>query len=80
MVDFVYISLDEQNTHKAWTQFLDKEQIPWRALSVEDVTKLRQDYKVPVIPYSYLVSPSGSFQRLDIRNDEDLRKLENIQL
>lgn len=80
VVDFVYISLDEQNTHKAWTQFLDKEQIPWRALSVEDVTKLRQDYIVPVIPYSYLVSPSGSFQRLDIRNDEDLKKLENIQL
>lgn len=80
VIDFVYISLDEEKTRNSWKQLLDKEQIPWRALSVNDVTKVRQDYKVPVIPYSYLVSPSGSFQRLDIRNDEDLKKLENIQL
>lgn len=80
VIDFVYISLDEEKTRNSWKQLLDKEQIPWRTLSVDNVTKVRQDYKVPVIPYSYLVSPSGSFQRLDIRNDRDLKKLENIRL
>ena len=32
VMDFVYISLDEQKTQNAWKQLLEKEQIPWRAL------------------------------------------------
>jgi thiol-disulfide isomerase/thioredoxin len=75
-----YVSLDEENTVKNWTQLMQKESIPWRSLLAKnDIEKIKKKYFVLTIPHAILVYPRGlKAEILDIRLDKDYKKLTKL--
>lgn len=79
-LDIIYISIDEEATQKGWTDYMIKEQVPWRSLLAKDMTtEVRNRYYVKWIPYSILVYPNGEKQVVDIRKDADREILYNLE-
>lgn len=75
-MEVVYVSIDEAKSVNAWKEVLKKEQIPWRSvMAFEDVNSVRDQYMVPHIPYSILVSPDGTMEPMDVREDSIKEKL-----
>ena len=77
-IDFVYVSLDEAKTQESWKKMLQEQQIGWQSFFIEDLKQIQEQYQVPSIPYSYLVEPNGFFKRVDLRDDKDLKEIENL--
>lgn len=82
ILDIVYVTLDTPDRLPAWNQLLEKEKIFWRSLTVgERINEIREKYKVFAIPYSYLIYPGKTkAERVDIRDEEDKLKIENLKL
>lgn len=82
ILDIVYVTLDEPVRLLAWNQLVEKEEIPWRSLTVDgNINGIRDKYKVRAIPYSYLIYPQKKkADKVDIRKAEDKLKMENLKL
>lgn len=75
-VDFVTISIDDNNTIDKWKEFVRKEKLPWRSLlAYKDINGIRGKYYVPHIPHIILVHPDGNFEPLNLWEDKDVKKL-----
>lgn len=75
-VDFVTISIDEENSVKQWQEFVIKENIPWRSLlAYKDIDGIRKKYYVPHIPHTILVHPDKSFQPFSLWEENDINKM-----
>lgn len=73
-INMTYISLDEPDSRPQWYELLEKEQIPWRSMTVEGnltVRQVRDNYSVTGIPNMTLILPDKSRKVIDLRNDED---------
>lgn len=75
-VDFVTISIDEENSVKQWQEFVIKENIPWRSLlAYKDIDGIRKKYYVPHIPYTILVHPDRNFEPFSLWEENDINKM-----
>lgn len=79
-IDFVYVSIDQPQTKEAWRKLLIKEQIPWRSLSTNGDSSIFRRYRFAGIPCTFLIYPDGHFKKLDVRDEMDLKALENVHL
>lgn len=73
-INMTYISLDEPDSRPQWYELMEKEQIPWRSMTVEGnltVRQVRDNYMVTGIPNMTLVLPDKSRKVIDLRNDAD---------
>lgn len=80
VLNIVYVTLDEPRYLPAWQKFIKEKSIPWRSLSVDGkIDEIREKYKVPSIPYSFLIYPRKmKVERVEIRDEEDKVKIETL--
>lgn len=72
------ISLDDLAGILAFKNLLIHKNIPWRSLyAYEDIKKIKEKYFIETIPHSILVYPNLNMEVLDVRNQEDYKKLYN---
>jgi thiol-disulfide isomerase/thioredoxin len=78
-LDMVYVSIDEKETVANWKKMMIDQHIPWRSLlAVDKVKEIKEKYFVEGIPYSILVYPGGSMEKIDVRQKESVDKLNKI--
>ncbi len=73
-INMTYVSLDEPDSRSQWYELVEKEQIPWRCMAVEDnltVRQVRDNYSVTAIPNMTLVLPDKTRKVIDLRNEAD---------
>jgi thiol-disulfide isomerase/thioredoxin len=74
-----YISIDKQETVEPWKNLMKEEQIPWRSLlAADNKDEISKIYFVESIPLTYLIYPDGSFEKFDVRDEENRQKLYKI--
>ncbi|MFT4071632.1 MAG: thioredoxin family protein [Dysgonamonadaceae bacterium] len=69
-IEFVYLSVDETETLPGWSDFLQKEKIPWRSLLLYKHPEVRNKYNITAIPTALLISPSGKAETIKINSEE----------
>jgi thiol-disulfide isomerase/thioredoxin len=75
-VIFTYVNLDNESGVKNFKQIIKRHEIPWRSLyAYNDLTKVINLYVANAIPLNLLVSPDGSYERIDVRKKEDVKKI-----
>lgn len=71
-----YISLDEENTVSSFQKLIHEKSIPWRTLfAFKNVQKVEDEYFIDGIPHCILVYPNGEVENIEIRDDEQLKRL-----
>lgn len=75
-VNFTYISIDDQKDIRRFQDLLIKYEVTWRTLyAYKDLEKVKELYFVVGIPHSLLIYPDGHMEVMDIRNEENQKKL-----
>lgn len=78
-VSLVYISMDDTTTIGAWKKLMVSKEITWRSVfAAYNLNKIKQQFFNPPLPDILMVYPNGTFDKIDIRIDEDLRKLYQV--
>lgn len=78
-LDITYISLDEGDEGAFFRRLIYKEKIPWRTLlAYEDIKNIEDKYFVVGIPHCILVYPSQTWEMIEIRDNEQLKKLYSL--
>lgn len=75
-LDMLYISIDRSDLIEKWNEILVKYEIPWRSyFSYNIESGILQKYMLYSVPSSFLVYPDFTFEKIDIRKQEDKDKL-----
>lgn len=78
-LNMVYISMDKPETVENWKELMVKKEIPWRSVLAGDKTnEVEQNYTVQTIPLVLLVKPNGTYEPVELNNQNDLDKFCNI--
>ncbi|MEY8685243.1 TlpA family protein disulfide reductase [Bacteroides sp. AN502(2024)] len=78
-LDITYISLDEENEGASFQQLIYKEKIPWRTLlAYKDIKNIEDKYFVVGVPHCILVYPNQTWEFIEIRDNEQLKKLYSL--
>lgn len=71
-LDIVYISMDEPATVGNWAKLMEDESIPWNSfMAATQMDAVKQLFPGIVYPTSFLVSPDGSFIRVEVRKEKE---------
>jgi len=66
------ISIDEQKDVANWLKLMEEQQIPWLYyLSYKQVEQVMDVFTIKSIPTSYLIFKDGTFEKVDIRKQEE---------
>ena len=75
-VSLVYVSMDDSTTTEAWKKLMMSQEITWRSvLAAYNMKEVQQQFFNPGLPSILMVYPDSKFERIDVRKDEDLKKL-----
>lgn len=76
-LDMIYISIDDKDYIDDWRKkILEQYQIPWQSYFSYNVGgRFLQKYNENSIPCSFLVYPNMTFEKIDVRREEDRTKL-----
>lgn len=75
-MEMVYITIDEPKLIDSWKKILEKEEIPWRSLSLlNDEHRITQEYALFGVPYMMLISPDGKGKIFNVYTEEDKKEL-----
>lgn len=78
-LDIVYISIDEKYMINDWKELLEEYEIPWRSYFSYNIEGgILQKYMFTSIPSSLLVYPDLTFEKIDIRKEENKEKLNTL--
>lgn len=71
-----YISLDEEDTVSSFQKLIHEKNIPWRTLfAFQNTKKIENEYFIDGIPHCILVYPNGEVENIEVRDDEQLKRL-----
>ncbi len=76
-LNLVYLTIDEPKGLSSWKELMEKEQIPWRSLVLND-KEIKKIYNVYSIPSSLLVAPNGTAWYINVRVDSEKQKLYDL--
>lgn len=75
-INFTYVSIDYESKLKAFQNLLIKNKIPWRTLyAYKDMDRVSFLFSVKSIPMSFLFYPDGRMEVMDVRKEENQKKL-----
>ena len=74
-LDMVYITTDDEETLHNWEKLMQKENIPWRSLSINSNKELKVDWNITAIPDYILISPSLEAQKIKLNDENDITGL-----
>jgi len=79
-INFTYVSVDYESKLKAFQNLLIKNEIPWRTLyAYKDLDRVKFLFSVKSIPLSLLFYPDGRMEVMDVRKEENQKKLYALQ-
>lgn len=73
---FTYVSMDYEKDINAFEKVLIANEIPWRTLyAFKDLNRVSDFFSVKSIPHTILLKPDGSNEVMDLRKEENQKKL-----
>ncbi len=71
--------MDEQSTIKQWEKLIKTENINWRCLSAfNNLEFVKNRFLAYSIPKSWIVSPDGKMQIIDLRDSKEVENLYSL--
>ena len=68
--------MDYEKDAKAFEKILKENEIPWRTIyAYKDLNRVSDFFSIKGIPLSVLVNPDGSKELMDLRKEENQKKL-----
>ena len=79
-IEMVYVSMDDTKTVDAWKKLMIEKEITWRSvLAAYNLDEIKQQFfKHPGVPTILLVYPDSKYEEIEVRYEEDLKKLYKI--
>lgn len=73
---FTYVSMDYEKDTNAFEKVLIENEIPWRTLyAYKDLNRVSDFFSIKRIPHSVLLKPDGDIEVIDVRKEENQKKL-----
>ena len=77
-LDMAYITTDDEKTLPNWEKLMQKENIPWRSLSIDNNKELKADWNITAIPDYILICPNLEAQKIRLYDENDIIGLYSI--
>jgi len=79
-IEMVYVSMDNTTTVNAWKKLMIDKEITWRSvLCINNLKEIKEQFQHNYsLPGVLMVYPDGRYETIEVRYDEDLRKLYEI--
>ena len=75
-INFTFVSMDYEKDAKAFEKILKENEIPWRTIyAYKDLNRVSDFFSIKSIPLSVLINPDGSREVMDLRKEENQKKL-----